>query len=235
MPTMKTKMRVMVVFFAALGLAGVASAQSVLSYFASTPAVSAPSGAFTDWTKTLQLPAFDASLGTLTQVKLSYLGEALQTAGGENLSASSAPFSYNITTTLTVEKTSGPTLFSPAAIVLSGSGTNAAFDGGFDFAGASGFSFTQQITAVGSLLYTSAPILAEYTGTGMIDFTAIASATSSISGSGEFASETISKASAGLGVEYTFTPIPEPSTYALAIALMSLGWVALRKRKIAAV
>ena len=228
---MKTNTRILGTLFMGLMLLHAASAQSILSYFAATPAVSAPSGSFTNWTKTLQLPAFDPSLGILTQVKLTYTGEALQTAKGENLSGGAAPFSYNVTTTLTLAKAMEPMLFSPAPITLAGSGTSGAFDGTIDFGGSSGFNFTQDITTSGIFTNSSAATLAQYTGLGMIDFTGTATATSSVTGSGAFVSQTISKASASLGLEYTFTPIPEPSTCALIIGLAAFGCVTFRRRK----
>ena len=228
---MKTNTRVLGTLFTGLMLLNAVSAQSILSYFAATPAVSAPSGSFTNWTKTLQLPAFDPGMGILTQVKITYAGEALQTAKGENLSGGAAPFSYNVTTTLALAKAMGPTLFSPAPITLTGSGTSGAFDGTIDFAGSSGFNFTQDITTSGVLIDSSAATLAQYTGVGLIDFTGTATATSSVMGSGAFVSQTISKASATLSLEYTFTPIPEPSTYAVIIGLAVFGCVTFRRRK----
>jgi hypothetical protein len=214
----------------ALGLSP-AAAQQILTHIVSTPAVDAPSGAFTNWTKTLSLPAFDASLGTLTGVKLTFTGTALQTARGENLGGSPAPFDYNISTQLSLARAGGGVLFAPGPIVLAGTGTNAAFDGSIDFAGASGFAATQTLTVTGSLTDPAAGSLADFTVPGTIDFIASALATSAVTGSGQFVSQTISKASASLAVEYTYAPIPEPAQLTALLAGVSTGWVLLRRRR----
>lgn len=206
-----------------------AAAQSILSYIVTTPGVDAPSGSFTNWTKTLQLPGFDASFGALTSVKLTFEGVILQTAKGENIGTTAASFAYNVTTNLTMSRQGGPMLFAPAATILAGAGTNAASDGTLDFAGLSGFAFTQTMAVSDSYTTTTPSDLATFIVPGTIDFVATAMATSSVTGSGQFVSQTISKASAGLTVDYTFTPIPEPSAYAAVMGLAGLGLALCRR------
>jgi len=228
---MKPPLRLLACFCAGLVGCNSAAAQSILSYVVTTPGVDAPSGSFTNWTKTLQLPGFDASLGELTSVKLTFDGVILQTANGENIGATAAPFAYNVTTNLTMSRQGGIGLFAPAATILAGAGTNSVFDGTLDFAGSSAFAFTQSMSVSDSFTTTTPSDLATFIVPGLIDFVGTAIATSSVTGSGQFVSQTISKASARLTVDYTFTPIPEAPHFAALLAGLGFCAAAFRRRQ----
>ena len=83
--------------------------------------------------------------------------------------------------------------------------------------------------------YTSSGILAEFTGLGNIVLPTSTQTYTNISyTSGNVSTTNVTYAGTAGQVTYTFTPVPEPSTFALlgagAIGLLGWGW---RKRKIA--
>ena len=207
---------------AGLMLAGAAQAQQVVSYFAQIPQST------TNWTKMPQLPGFDSNLGTLTQVKLSYSGEVWQSLFTENQDGNGSSYDLLTTATLSLAKTGGPALFTPAAIVLHRTGSVTAFDGSFDFGGTSGVTFSQDQTVSGMYLD---PSLASYISTSPIGFTATARGVSSWSTSGNSASGALTSAASSLGVEYTYVAIPEPSAYAALLGAAVLGIVTIRRKQ----
>jgi len=206
---------------AGLMLAGAAQAQQVVSYFAQIPQTA------TNWTKVLQLPGFDTTLGTLSQVKLSYSGEAWQSLFAENTGASGSTYNLTTTATLTVGKQGGPTLVSLAPLSFNRTGSVAAFDGSLDFAGTSGVTFSQHVTGNGVFFDSD---LASYLSASPLNFSASASGISTLISGGNFAKGASTSAAASLGVEYTYTAIPEPSTYAVILGLTALGFVTIRRR-----
>lgn len=206
---------------AGLMLAGAAQAQQVVSYFAAIPQST------TNWTKTLQLPGFDASLGTLSQVKLSYAGEAWQSLFAENSSASGSTYNLTTTATLAVGKQGGPTLVSLAPMSFNRTGSVGAFDGNLDFAGSSGVTFSQHVTGNGVFFDSD---LASYLTASPINFSATAAGVSTLISGGNFAKGASTSAAASLSVEYTYAAIPEPSTYAVILGTVMLGFVTIRRR-----
>lgn len=223
--------RTFALLFIGIATAGGANAQQVLSYVASTPSVTAPSGSFTNWTKTLEVPRFDSSLGTLTEVRLAFGGTAFQSAGGENLGATGGNYSYSISTHFTLARAGGgSSLFTPAAVTLSGSGNLSPFDNTLDLAGTSGFRVEQTISRPGELTLVDSLSLSSYIGSGDLEFTATAAAVSSITGPGQFATQAISKASVSVAIDYVYTPIPEPGTTAALLGVSAFGLILLRRR-----
>lgn len=208
-------------------LAGAARAE-VVSYATST----GPTQQATNWSTTLNLPAFDASLGTLTAVKFSYKGDVLHTIFAENLNA--LPSSYDLLSQVNLQLTheGGLTLFAPAPLVFNATGNQAAFDGLLDFDGASGDTLLHEGTWSDDYFASS---LLPYIGSTPLSFAATAVSSFSNEGGGNFATGGEATAGASLTVEYTFTPIPEPSTYAALLGGAALGFAALRRRQAAAV
>ncbi len=210
------------IFFALIPLAP-ASAQQVISYLASTPTVSFSSGFPAGPAQRLQIPAFDASLGTLTSVRLTLTAQISQIVRGENRGASATAYSYALTTSLTLAKGAGALFFAPAPAVAAGAGNLASFDGRADFAGPSGFSFNQAIARTDTRLETGAAMLADFTGAGLIDFSAAALANAIFGGAADFAGLGTSDVTMTLEVDYAYSPIPETSGYALMLGMTVLA------------
>jgi hypothetical protein len=208
---------------AGLILAGTAQAQQVVSYFSDIPRTS------TNWTQTFQLPSFDSTLGTLTQVKFTYSGEVLQSVYAENIGSVGTPFDLTSTTTVGISKNGGPSL-SSTPVSLHRTGNLASYDGNFDFAGTSGVSYNSDVTFGGVYLDSN---LASYLSGTPIDFIASATGVGSLIAGGNSQTGQSSEAAANLKVEYTYTAIPEPSIYALLLGAIVLGIVTIRRQKVA--
>lgn len=213
-------------------LAGLLQAQQVVSYLAPIdPALVLPTAAG----DSLQLPGFDSSLGTLLGVTLSFNGFASQQAQGENYGGTASPYTYSVTSALSLQRVGGPTVFDFEPVTLTGSGNLAAFDGGYDFAGPSGFSSGLVTTPLSGLYVVPEELLASYLGLAPIDFTANLTGSSLVSGPGSFLTMTSNGAEGTLGVTYTYALIPEPSAYAALAGLAVLCATASRRRWRAAV
>ncbi|HVP45694.1 MAG TPA: choice-of-anchor E domain-containing protein [Bryobacteraceae bacterium] len=204
-----------------------AQAQSILSYYAAIPKSA------TNWTpaKDLQLPGFDASLGTLTEVKLTYSAEIWQTLFAENLSAgSTATYDLTTTATFTLGRADGPTLINNSAspTVFHQTGSLGTYDYVPDFGGTSGITLNQDTVISG--LYLD-PNLAAYVSLAPIDFSATALATSTLVMHGGTGSDGAATAAAAtLRVDYTYAAIPEPGAYGALLGLAALGMIIRRRR-----
>ncbi len=182
------------------------------------------------------VPQFDPSLGTLTQIDL--LVSGMSTGGTnsiENLGVTAGSADLSIGTNITV---SGPSSF----VVLTTPATSvtgiplAAFDGVLDFAGASGFTLaggSSSDSDSNSLFSGFAP----YLGLGNVGFNfSSAGNTANNLTNVSPSSSTSTPATFGFDatVTYTYTPVPEPSTMALAgIGLSGVLVTAYRRRRTA--
>lgn len=203
-------------------LTGAAQAQQIVSFRGEILKTS------TDWTQTLQLPRFDARLGSLTQVKLSYAGEVWQTLYAENKSPTASTYDLTATATLALSRLSGPKLFAPVPITLHRAGALGAFDGNLDFAGTSGDRFCQDFAFTRVFMD---PNLDCYVGSGSIGFIASAVGCSTLISGGNFVKGGSTSAAASLSVEYSYATIPEPSAFAVMLGVAAVGVVALRRRR----
>lgn len=206
-------------------LAASARAQSVISHLG-TMATNQ-----TDWTQTLSLPGFNAAMGTLTLVKLTFSGTAFESISLENLDNVTRGFSASHTVQLQLSRVGGPTLLT-LSDTLAQSGSLGAFDGHMDFAGGSGTALSRT-TPLSSLIFDSN--LAQYLSTGMLSFRVTATGTDSLTSAGNLLSETIGQTDASLLVQYTYTPIPEPSVVACWLGLGAIGACLTRRGSRAAV
>lgn len=218
----------------ALASATVTSAQSILEYFSGTsPALTVtPAGT----SQTLQIQGFDSNLGTLTDVKITISGLVSQLAKGENIGAGATPYSYNLGATAAVDR-GATNLFTSSLVSLTGSGNVSGTDGTLDFKGPSAFHSypnenTPQTTDTVLAGVYAVPLvdLASYVSSGKISFTARASGNSTLTGSGNMLMQSTNLANLGVTVDYTYSPIPEPSVCALALGCAVLGLSVLRHR-----
>jgi hypothetical protein len=200
-----------------LPLAGPLAAQNVVSYVAVTPPASAA-----NWATTLRLPAFDGTLGTLTQAKLTFTSTAVQGVRLENLGNAEGRFSYRLSSSLALDL-AGRALWSTSASAATGTRVLAAFDGAQDFAGGSGFRFERTVAAVETLLETGTAELAAFTGAGELDFLASASGLTTVEGPGNLLSLSSSGVALSVELEYTYTVVPEPKGSAVLIGVLAFG------------
>jgi len=206
-----------------------ARAQEILSYYTQVP------DSATNWEQTLQLPGFDASLGTLTQVQLIFTANMSQSVFAQNLGGTeSVPYNLKSEAWVTAGKAGGPLLFGGVGsiAVLQQSGTLGAFDGTQGSGGASEVSLNKDSVINGQYVD---PDLAGYVGVPSISFDASARAYSWLTiGGGNYADGAVTMTSEGLQVDYTYTPtaIPEPPAFASLLGATALGFVILRRRRI---
>ncbi len=207
---------------AVLLICGAAHGQGLVTYVSQIPLTA------TSWTKTLQLPSFDSTQGTLTQVLLTFSDETQQQFVAENTGATGGSYNFTSTASISLSKVGGPTLLAATPIVFQKSGALPGFDGTLDFAGTSGFTTPLNVTdASGTALD---PNLSSYLGTGLISFTVSTTGVSTLVGPGNFADGALTSAKAQIAVQYSYSPIPEPSTYAAILGLAVLGYVTIRRR-----
>jgi hypothetical protein len=187
----------------------------------------------------MSLSQFDPSLGTLNSATVNFSGELVGGWGYEN--ANSQPFGGGsmdviLQQTLGISQNSNSLLsFStstPAPSLTQPIPALPAFDGAYDFGGPSGATISGwDTTQNGNIVYTTPSDLASYLGTGNVNFNLVANAVSShLSAPNGFISRTYSNAGASVSVTYDFTPVPEPSTFAL-LGMSAIGFLAYTWRR----
>jgi hypothetical protein len=182
----------------------------------------------------LHLPGFDANLGTLTGVKFTFTGYASQTARGERYENAPAidpdNYSYQVVSQLSLGRTGGPNLFSFAPVMISGSGVLGDFDGATDFIGVSAFDSGEVVTSLNGVFQVSNAQLDSYISASELDFNVLLTGVAPMLIPGLAFGESTNMAGGTLLVEYSYSLIPEPTTYALTVGLVVLAVVARRRR-----
>ncbi len=186
----------------------------------------------TNWTDSLSLSQFDASLGTLTGVQFNYSGAVSTMFMVEALNGTASVATFT---------SSGRLIFSgPFSATLNASNSTlqnlSAFDGDIDFGGTSGATIGP-LVALDSGLFNVGGSIASYIGSGTFNVGIAGNGLSGITGAGNQIAQINTRASADVQVTYVYTPtataVPEPMSLALVgVALFGAG-VATRKRKAA--
>ena len=167
--------------------------------------------ATTGWTQDLSVAQFDSSLGTLTSVDVTIIGDINATAGVENLSDTAATVATTQTATISITPpaTDNVTSYSAAfaAPTVSTSGTLAAYDGTTDDGGTSGRDVGGLTnTATTSFSLSSLQNLADFTGTGTISVPLSAVGSGSASGGSALQATLSATAGATVEISYGYTP-----------------------------
>jgi uncharacterized repeat protein (TIGR01451 family) len=159
----------------------------------------------TNQTQTGVLPQFDSSLGTLTSVDLIINGQITSDIKVENEDPSAATITGQIAGTLSL---SGQDFSTQVTTSTSNKTFNAAaWDGINDFGGTSGTDFGS-VTVPGSstVHLTSSQALADFTGSGFVNISEVAQASSSATGGGNLLAQISSSGGANVSVVYHYTP-----------------------------
>lgn len=200
---------------AAVGtLAGIVATAGTANAASITYTASSGDFSLTNFTKTLSLQKFDASLGTLNSVTLDIVGYINGNARFESLDASPSTITANIGAILNL--TQGSTNLFSITPSNSRSYSATAFDNSIDFAGTSGGRL-DNILDEEVATRTLTNDLQTFIGSGNVDFLLSAIAQSSVTGAGNIISQIGTLARGQLTVTYNYnaptsTKVPEPST-----------------------
>lgn len=191
---------------------GMSSHASILTFTDSIPADT------TNWSKSVSIPKFDPSLGTLNTVAYEIDGVVDSSFQVESLDAAPAVVTATSSGTISLLR---PDLSTLVVVLPAASQTfNAtAFDGTIDFGGTSGHDFGVISASATNSAIAPPPVsdLALFTGLGNIVLPVTATATSSGSGAGNLLTQIHTQAAANVKVTYDYTgnAVPEPGSMAL--------------------
>ena len=223
---MVTSHRLAAIVFVILYLAVVAPGQAevISGPFVTTTPISAT---LTDWNSSLAFPQFDSSLGSLISVQLDLSGSISTvlevTNTGESASTGNAKMEVQLSVQDSGSNFSVPQLdlLSPAFAFTDLQPTQSVTSGTLTKSGSS------------SDVYTSAAVLAEFTGTGSVVLPASTYSETWITyNGGNACAEQETYAELTGSVTYRYAAVPEPSTLALlgvcGFGLLAAAW---RRRK----
>jgi len=187
-----------------------------------------------NWSNTLNLSQFDSRLGTLTGVTLSFVGNNTGTLAVENLASAGQ---LNLSGTASYSVNSTVWNFTGAATAMR-SFNASGYDTVFDYGGSSGATFTNATgTYTASTTLTSD--LEAFIGTGQLSFAVGVVGGSSYTGTGAAVVTFAQSADASMSITYHYTPtvptattVPEPQTYALFLAGVTVVGLASRRRRL---
>ncbi|MFB2835978.1 choice-of-anchor E domain-containing protein [Floridanema evergladense] len=169
-----------------------------------------------DWTDIfnapLFLPQFNSSYGTLNSAILEFDGLIQGNAGFESRNATASTITVDLSGLLTLNDADGNSLLSLNPQQFYNYDVTR-YDGSTDYAGTSGKTL-EGLTAEdsGSKTYTGSE-LTSFVGTGTVNYSFSAEATSNVRGPGNMRSYVDTKAGAGVKISYNYTrKIPEPTT-----------------------
>jgi hypothetical protein len=181
----------------------------------------------TDFSQTQGIPQFNPALGTLTSLDIISDGTLTSAIKVESLDSAPGNVTGTVSGILTLQAPGvAPLSLTPSTAENTVLG---AYDGGMDFAGTSGFDFGAK-SASGSRTVTltaGTDDLSAFTGTGTVNLTESAQATSSASGPGNLLSLINSTASGHVRVVYHYTPgnALGPGTYTVVQPQVPSGFL----------
>ena len=163
-----------------------------------------------NWTKSLALPQFDASLGALESVEVSFKGAARGTIQLENTDSEAADYLARVSYVLKLSKPSGAELLTVQPNGEVQGGNLDAYDGALDYGGASGISYPQTSASAAGTVTISGADLAAFVGAGVVSFPVRAQSNSDVATPGNFDTLILNEAAADIEVtyRYSFTPAP---------------------------
>ncbi len=159
----------------------------------------------------ISVNGFNPALGTLYSVEVSVDANSAAFVAAENLDPVAASVTIAQTATVSVFGANS-TLLDAAAVTDSTTRQLGAFDGTWDWSGASGMLAAPSTTDVFSQqsLYDAAT-LAQFTGASQVSLGVATAGVSTISGPGNLALDAELKAGAIVGVRYVYVPVPAPT------------------------
>ncbi len=175
---------------------------------------------------------FDSSLGTLNSATITLEGSVSGGIQYESLDASGATVTLDLSATVSVSTNAlGAIVVALPELISNESVT--AFDGTIDFAGTSGGSVGGLFaTATNSAVLTGAA-LAEFIGTGFVNFTMDGTGTSEATGPGNLATifQTLAGGIVTVTYDYDDAPAPVPLPAGAPLLLLGLGALGVARRK----
>ncbi len=215
--------------------AGAASAVQTVTYRSSIQPLTS-----TNFASSLELPLFDATLGTLRSVHISLTGSVDGNVRVESMDMGPALVTTTLAATLTLSRPGAGGAIVVTLPTITNLFTAGAFDGTIDFAGTSGRAWTGLFaTATTAVTLTGAADLLSFTGSGSVFAPLMGVGASSASGAGNLLASFQTRAGAYADISYAYdaaarapvgSAVPEPQMWAtMIVGFAMVGW-ALRRR-----
>jgi uncharacterized repeat protein (TIGR01451 family) len=172
----------------------------------------------TDFSLSQAVQQFDPSLGQLQSIQITHNGTITSTIKVENTSTTS-PATINATVSGDMVLT-GPGINSDLNISQNAGSFNAtSYDGALDFGGTSGFSFAPKAANGNQVINLTGNDMTPFEGTGSVQLTESAKATSFATGGGNLVASLVSNGDATVTVVYNYIPANnlKPGNYTIVL------------------